>query len=943
MVKSYQRFEQAAAFGVIASNANCVWIPASSGNSNGSGPGQLITSALEDVNIWDIKTGDLVSKLSDGLPPGASDARGAKPAECTYLEAHKDTDLLAVGYADGVIKVWDLMSKTVLLNFNGHKAAITLLQFDGTGTRLISGSKDSNIIVWDLVGEVGLYKLRSHKDSITGFWCQGEDWLISTSKDGMIKLWDLKTHQCIETHIAHTGECWGLAVKDDLLITTGTDSQVKIWKLDIENDKMGGKLTEMGIFEKQSKQRGLKIEFITNSSDKTSFFYIQNADKTIETFRIRKEEEIARGLKKREKRLKEKGLTEEEIAKSIKESYSSFILHPFQTIRSLYKIKSASWTTVSSSKLELVLTTSSNTIEYYSIPYEKRDPTSPAPLKTHTIELQGQRTDVRSIDISDDNKLLATASNGSLKIWNIKTHKCIRTFECGYALTCKFLPGGLLVILGTRNGELQLFDLASSSLLDTIEDAHDAAIWSLDLTSDGKRLVTGSADKTVKFWDFKVENSLVPGTKNKFLPVLKLHHDTTLELTDDILCVRVSPDDRYLAISLLDNTVKVFFLDSMKFYLSLYGHKLPVLSIDISFDSKMIITSSADKNIKIWGLDFGDCHKSLFAHQDSIMNVKFLPQSHNFFSCSKDAVVKYWDGEKFECIQKLYAHQSEVWALAVATDGGFVVSSSHDHSIRIWEETEDQVFLEEEKEKELEEQYEGTLLTSLEEGNGDDAFKADASGEGVEDEASGVHKQTLESLKAGERLMEALDLGIAEIEGLEAYNRDMKLWQRKKLGEAPIKPQGNAVLIAVNKTPEQYIMDTLLRIRMSQLEDALMVMPFSYVLKFLKFIDTVMQNKTLLHSHLPLICKNLFFIIKFNHKELVSQKNEELKLQINRVKTELRSALKSTEDDLGFNVQGLKFVKQQWNLRHNYEFVDEYDQQEKESNSARKRVFGTVI
>lgn len=132
-----------------------------------------------------------------------------------------------------------------------------------------------------------------------------------------------------------------------------------------------GKLTEMGIFEKQSKQRGLKIEFITNSSDKTSFFYIQNADKTIETFRIRKEEEIARGLKKREKRLKEKGLTEEEIAKSIKESYSSFILHPFQTIRSLYKIKSASWTTVSSSKLELVLTTSSNTIEYYSIPYEK--------------------------------------------------------------------------------------------------------------------------------------------------------------------------------------------------------------------------------------------------------------------------------------------------------------------------------------------------------------------------------------------------------------------------------------------------------------------------------------------------------------------------------------------------------------------------------------------
>jgi len=53
--------------------------------------------------------------------------------------------------------------------------------------------------------------------------------------------------------------------------------------------------------------------------------------------------------------------------------------------------------------------------------------------------------------------------------------------------------------------------------------------------------------------------------------------------------------------------------------LSLYGHKLPALSIDISTDNALIITGSADKNIKIWGMDFGNCHKSIFAHNDSIM------------------------------------------------------------------------------------------------------------------------------------------------------------------------------------------------------------------------------------------------------------------------------------------------------------------------------------
>ena len=71
--------------------------------------------------------------------------------------------------------------------------------------------------------------------------------------------------------------------------------------------------------------------------------------------------------------------------------------------------------------------------------------------------------------------------------------------------------------------------------------------------------------------------------------------------------------------ALLDSTVKVFHDDSLKFFLSLYGHKLPVMSMDISDDGDLLATGSADKTVKIWGLDFGDCHRSLLAHDDSIM------------------------------------------------------------------------------------------------------------------------------------------------------------------------------------------------------------------------------------------------------------------------------------------------------------------------------------
>lgn len=58
------------------------------------------------------------------------------------------------------------------------------------------------------------------------------------------------------------------------------------------------------------------------------------------------------------------------------------------------------------------------------------------------------------------------------------------------------------VIVGTKSGHLELFDLASSSLIESIE-AHDGSIWSLHIRPDKEGIVTGSADASVKFWDFE--------------------------------------------------------------------------------------------------------------------------------------------------------------------------------------------------------------------------------------------------------------------------------------------------------------------------------------------------------------------------------------------------------------------------------------------------------
>lgn len=106
---------------------------------------------------------------------------------------------------------------------------------------------------------------------------------------------------------------------------------------------------------------------------------------------------------------------------------------------------------------------------------------------------------------------------------------------------------------------------------------------------------------------------------NKKTGVMKLKEIRSYPLGEEIHCAKFSPDGKFYAIAFIDATMKVFFADSSKLFLTMYGHNLPVLSFDISSDGALMVSGSADKTVKLWGMDFGNCKRSLFAHQESVM------------------------------------------------------------------------------------------------------------------------------------------------------------------------------------------------------------------------------------------------------------------------------------------------------------------------------------
>ncbi|OSS53868.1 hypothetical protein B5807_00909 [Epicoccum nigrum] len=954
MVKSYSKYEQSDAFGVVATaTSNIVWAAAATQpGTKSSGAGRAYAAANEEVLCWDVKTGELLSRWRD--------------ASCTdevtvICRSEIDPDVFAVGYADGSIRIWDARTSTAIISFNGHKSAITTLAFDQSGVRLASGAKDTDIVIWDLVSETGLFKLRGHKGQVTGlqFLHPGaapqddeeevemdteQAFLLSTSKDALIKIWDISTQHCIETHIAQTnGECWALGVSPDGsgCITAGNDGELKVWAIDLPGLRQAASavgeatehryLTARGTLYRSGKDRTQGISF----HPKSNYVAVHGTEKAVEIWRIRTEEEVKKSLARKRRRRREKGKNdgdaqEEEAEDKINVADAEIgdVITSYVIVRTAGKVRSAAWMkTRGSKKMQLLIGTNNNLIDVYDIPTKSKSKSDEVPdyTRTMSVELAGHRNDVRALALSSDDRMLASASSGGLKIWNIKTQNCLRTLECGYALCCAFLPGDKIVVVGTKEGHLELYDIAASSLLDKIE-AHEGAVWTLQVHPDGKSLVSGSADKSVKFWNFEIVQEEIPGTK-RTMPRLKLVQSRILKLNDDVLSVKISPDSRLLAVATLDNTVKVFFVDSLKLFLNLYGHKLPVLNMSISSDSKLIATCSADKNVRIWGLDFGDCHKALFGHEDSIMQISFIPHpvdgddKHIFFSASKDRTVKSWDGDKFVQIQKIRGHHGEIWAMTLARTGDFIVTASHDKSIRIWNKSDEPIFLEEERERELEELYESTLAHSLEDEenpNGERAEAVDAS------------KQTISSLTAGERIQEALDLGVADLEVVRA-------WQaQKRLNPKIAPPQRNPLYMALgNISAERHVLNTMAKIPAAQLQDALLVLPFASLPALFTFLAIWVRNQW----NTTLTCRVLFFMLKTHQKQIVASR--ELKTVLESMRSDLRQNLGGSKDLIGFNVAALRFVGERVDEQRIVRLED-VERIEEEGKQRKKRGFVDV-
>jgi U3 small nucleolar RNA-associated protein 12 len=149
------------------------------------------------------------------------------------------------------------------------------------------------------------------------------------------------------------------------------------------------------------------------------------------------------------------------------------------------------------------------------------------------------------------------------------------------------------------------------------------------------------------------------------------------------------------------------------------------------------------------------------------------------------------------------------------------------------------LFLEEEREKELEQLYENGIADSMnrvEAPFGSGVENGPTNGMSQAAEIAAVTKQTTETLMAGERIMEALDLADTEREKFRDYEEAMsRMPENDTIRLQP--PPTNPVLAAHDLEPEAYVLRVVEKVQSTALQDALLVLPFGKVVSLMVYLN----------------------------------------------------------------------------------------------------------
>ena len=496
----------------------------------------------------------------------------------------------------------------------GHTDAIHTISYSPDAHYLLTGSRDGTIKIWDISTGTCLQTLKlNYFDEFTCIYSPNGRYITIGFWNKSIEIWDLKTSVCIKklpNHFGHKFKINSIAYSSDgrYILSGDNNGMARIW-----STRTGKQLYFL--------KNHSPIVFVDFSANGNAILGFKDGMIKLWSFSVNDYKVLnpfkgaLSAYSQNMRRFSVSFLCSPDhqyiVLLTSAHSYfrSSYLRSSYRNSIVIFNIKEDSTTSfpvqhnhdeeiscfdISSDNNSIATASLDGTIKIWDI----MTGLSIQTLKRHSIKINSIKYSI------DGEHIVAGYSDGCVKIWNTKSGVCSRTLS-GYAVSktsCDFSPDGRYVIIGSSDGTVKEWNLSSGICNQTIAN-NTSRVLSAVYTPNGTDIVTVSEDGFCKIWDIKtgIYKYSIEGSHKSF--------------------AGYSPNFLYIAThSIEDFDIIISNLQTGVHFTTLNN----VLSFAYSPNKIHLATSSVrDNSIKIWSINL---------HLNTCINiVNFLIQDYRFF------------------------------------------------------------------------------------------------------------------------------------------------------------------------------------------------------------------------------------------------------------------------------------------------------------------------
>lgn len=603
-----------------------------------SGDSQTLVSVGVDekvIRLWNLNTHKLIANIK------------GKFNRIVSLAYSPDNETVAAGDFDGTVKLFSAKKKKQTATLVGHDLApsditepgsVLALAFSPDGTILASGSRDTTIRLWDTKTTHHKVTLTGHSGRVTTVVFSADGKTIASGasythwdSDSSIRLWDANTGKHLRT-IETPALVHMLAFSPDneTLASINRNNAIHIWntntgelKVDLTKQRVKSKSKPISVFPDGKKEiyenddgtytlldveTGHQKPFLKGFRPSLVLFYSNFSASPEKQMLMLKHSPDGKTLAIEDDTSVLLWDVETDTHKgTLSEDFKRFYSMKFSPNGQFLAIEADKtiylWNTETAKQIAAYTKDKRHrSLLYVFSPDSKllataaKDPKMVQIWSTETgypkFLLMGHPWEVSTVIFSPDGNNVASISYRHAILWDVKTGRRKATFISPERLSflLRFSPdGGALVgyakALYEDKGDnrIWIWDTQTGQQKFILKE-HKGRITRTLFTPNGKTLVSGSDDNTMRFWD--METGIL---------------QTTLEEYDPDSPIAFSPDGQTFASGGEDAKVLLWDLNTGKLKTTFSSYN-PVRSIVFSEDGKTLTTTGIDGTILLWRL-----------------------------------------------------------------------------------------------------------------------------------------------------------------------------------------------------------------------------------------------------------------------------------------------------------------------------------------------------